>query len=605
MNTSHLLTRRAAATQGAAVAMLLATSRAAWALPASSQGTPTHRRLAALADDYYRRYFALFPIEATESLGDPAFEAMLAVDIAPSERKRQRELYEWTLAGLRRIDKDRLNAADRVTWDVLDHEARIQLALLEHPSHLMPVGHMDSLPVRLAQWASGTAAQPMQTTRHYEHFLSRLKKLPAWIAQAIDNMEEGIAKGITLPRPLVERTLPQYEALLPADASKSPYLVAVQAFPAGVPAQDRARLTAAYTKLVEREITPSVKRLRDFLAGRYLVAARTTAGYGALPGGAEWYRTQVRYATTTDLSPQQVHELGLKEVARIRGEMEKVKAHFGFEGPLTDFLRGYSQRPEVTPFKSEAEILRAFQQLNEKIKPKLPQLFERAPKAPLDIRIVEPMRRDIASDHYVPPAPDGSRPGAFYTVVTDPTKYRTTPIVSLFLHEGQPGHHYQMGLVQELPLPRVRRAIWNNAYGEGWALYAEGLVRELGLYDNDPDAWLGRLGMELHRALRLVVDTGLHAMGWTREQAMAYMMETEGATELRARRAIERYMAWPGQAVSYKVGELKILELREKARSQLGPKFDIRAFHTQVLGDGSLPLSMLEAKVDRWIRASL
>jgi uncharacterized protein (DUF885 family) len=604
MNTPFTLTRRAVALQGASVAALLATSRAAWALPAASQGTPPHRRLNALADDYYRRFYTLFPVDATENVGDPAFEAMLQIDIGPAHRRQQRALYQHVLGQLRRMGPRGMNRLDQVTWQLLEHDATERLALLEHPSHLTPVGHMDCLPVRLAQWASGTAAQPMKTAAHYEHFLARLKKLPAWITQALANMEEGIARGITLPRPLVERTLPQLQALLPADPAASPYLASVRNFPDSVPAAQRARLAAAYRRVVEREVTPAVLRLRDYMAGHYLAHARTTSGLGDLPGGAEWYRTQVRWFTTTHVTPQEVHQLGLKEVARIRGEMEKVKAQFGYEGPLTEFLRNYAKRPEVTPFKQEAEILQAFLALNEKIKAKLPQLFERAPKAPLDIRIVEPMRRDTASDHYVPPAPDGSRPGAFYTVVTDPAKYRTTGMVALFLHEGQPGHHYQIGLVQELPLPRFRKYTWNDAYVEGWALYAEGLGRDMGLYDGDPNAWLGRLSLELHRALRLVVDTGLHAMGWTRERAMAYMIETEGSEESRARRAIERYMAWPGQALAYKIGELKLLELRERARRDLGPRFDVRAFHTQVLEDGSLPLSMLEAKIDRWVRAA-
>jgi uncharacterized protein (DUF885 family) len=241
--------------------------------------------------------------------------------------------------------------------------------------------------------------------------------------------------------------------------------------------------------------------------------------------------------------------------------------------------------------------------LNDKIKAGLPRLFERAPKAGLEVRAVEPISRATASDYYVPPAADGSRPGTFFFVPTEkPGDYRTTKMTALLLHEGQPGHHYQMALQQELDVPRFRKSLWYDAFGEGWALYAESLGRELGLFD-DPNAYLGRLQMELHRALRLVVDTGMHDKGWSREKAIAYMREIEGVNDGDARRAIERYMAWPGQALAYKVGELKIIELRERARAKLGARFDIRGFHTQVLDDGCMPLRMLEAKIDAWIAA--
>jgi uncharacterized protein (DUF885 family) len=282
--------------------------------------------------------------------------------------------------------------------------------------------------------------------------------------------------------------------------------------------------------------------------------------------------------------------------------MAKVQRQFGDEGDLTAFLRSLDSRRELMPFHQEGEVLAAYAALNQRVMAALPRLFERAPKAPLTIQAVEPMRRDTASDYYVPPAADGSRPGVFYTVIQDPATYRTTGMTSLFLHEGQPGHHYQMALQQELDVPRFRRSVWYDAYGEGWALYAEGLGREIGLY-GDPNAYLGRLTMELHRALRLVVDTGLHAKGWSRQQAIDYLTATEGSTPDDARRAVERYMSWPGQALAYKVGELKIIELRERARAKLGPRFDIRAFHAQVLGDGNMPLSMLETKIDNWISA--
>jgi uncharacterized protein (DUF885 family) len=571
--------------------------------PAALAATGTSSsRLAAVAEDYYRGKLALFPMDATENVGDPAYEAAFEIDIAPAHLQRQRLFYERTLASLRSIDKGKLSRQERLTWDLLDYDAADHLAVMAYPWHLTPVGHMDCMPVRLSQWAGGKASQPMKTTANYDNFLARLERLPEWMDQAMRNMGQGMARGVVLPRPLVERTLPQLEALLPQDPLESPFLAATVDFPAEVGEADQKRLRQAYRTLVTQSITPAVRRLHVFMKERYLPAARDTAGLGALPGGADWYRRLVRSSTTTDMTPEQIHELGLKEVARIRGEMEQIKSRMGFEGGLDAFLQSLPGRPELTPFRSEAEVLAVYVALNERVKAGLPRLFERAPKAALDVRVVDPIRRATASDNYVPPAADGSRPGAFYTVVMDPAKYGTTRMTALFLHEGQPGHHYHIALQQELDLPKFRKAGWYDAYGEGWALYAEGLGRELGLYD-DPVAYLGRLQMELHRALRLVVDTGMHDKGWPRERAISYMRETEGVNEDDARRAIERYMAWPGQALAYKVGELKILELRERARKKLGPRFDIRAFHTQVLGDGCLPLRMLEAKIDAWIAA--
>jgi uncharacterized protein (DUF885 family) len=572
------------------------------ACAAATSGNGGSPALAALAEAYYRGRAALFPLDATESAGDPHYEAAFEIDISPEHRKREERFYRRILAEALRIDPAPLSATDRITHDLLVYEAEDRLAQLPFPWHLMPVGHADSMPVRIAQWAGGTGAQPMKTTANYDHFLKRLERLPGWIEQAMRNMEEGIAKGIVLPRVLVERTLPQLQMVDTKEPLESPYLAGVRRFPDTVPQADRPRLVEAYRAVVTRNIAPAVHRLHVFMRERYLPAARASSGIGALPDGQAWYRQAVRSSTTTDAEPAAIHELGLREVARIRAEMEGVRLRLGGEAPLGAFLVKMDTAPEQNPFRSEAEVLQAYVVINARVKARLPLLFERAPKAALDIRAVEPIRRDTASDHYVPPAPDGSRPGVFYTVVTNPEEYNALRMTALFLHEGQPGHHYQIALAQELPLPRFRRAGWYDAHGEGWALYAEGLGREMGLYEDQPQ-YLGRLLMELHRAVRLVVDTGLHDKGWTREQAIAYVRETEGRDEESARRAIERYMAWPGQALSYKVGELKILELRQRARIALGDRFDIRGFHTQVLGEGVMPLRMLEARIDRWIAA--
>jgi uncharacterized protein (DUF885 family) len=603
MNNPHLTRRALNAGLATSLVLGFTASRATAAAPAATATHAESRRVAALADAYYEESLALFPMGATENLGDARYEGAFEIEIAPAHLARQKAFYERTLAQLARIPRDKLDADARLTWDLLKYECDDKLATLPIPFHLVPVGHVDSMPVKLSQWAGGESAQPMKTVANYDHFLQRLKMLPAWIDQAIANMREGMARGITQPRELVERTLPQFDTVLTADPLQSPYLAATRNFPAGVGEADRKRITAAYRAVVQQQVVPAVRKLRAFLADTYLPAARTTAGLAGLPGGREWYPLLVRSSTTTSMTPTEVHELGLKEVARIRAEMETVKAKLGFDGDLDAFFQSLDKRPELKPFKTEDEVIAAYRAINDKVKLGLPRLFDRAPKAALQIKAIEPVRRATASDNYVPPASDGSRPGVFYAVVNDPADYSRTTMTSLFLHEGQPGHHYQIGLQRELSGPRYRQATWYDAYGEGWALYAESLGRDLGVYD-DPVAYLGRLFMELHRALRLVVDTGLHDKGWSRVQTIAYLRSKEGSTEDSARRATERYMAWPGQALSYKVGELKIIQLRERARQALGARFDIRAFHRQVLGEGCMPLSMLEAKIDRWIAAT-
>ena len=595
------LTRRAL-NAGLASGLVLGPALASAAASVPSPSSDAARRLAALADRYYEETLALFPLDATENSGDPKYEAAFEIDIAPAHLATQRRLYERTARALAAIPREALDADSRLTHELLAYELADRTRRLAYPVYLTPVGHTDSVPVKLSQWASGDSAQPMKTAANYEHFLARLKKLPAWIDQAIANMKLGIARQFTLPRPLVERTLPQLDALLPADPLQSPYLAGTRNFPASVSEADRRRIASAYRAVVIGRVTPAVTRLREFMAETYLAAARRTAGLGEVPGGRDWYRMLAASSTTTRMAPEDIHALGLAEVERIRAETDRLKARFNFSGTLDEFIASINNRPEMYPFHSEEEVLAAYRAIDERVKAGLPALFERAPKAALVIKAVEPISRATASDHYVPPSQDGSRPGVFYTVVDDPAKYRKTSMTALFLHEGQPGHHYQIALQREVARSRYRQNTWYDAYGEGWALYAESLGGELGVYD-DPVALLGRLFMELHRALRLVVDTGLHDKGWSREQTIAFLREKEGSTEDSARRATERYMAWPGQALAYKVGERKILELRQRARQALGPRFDIRRFHTQVLGEGCMPLSMLEAKLERWMSA--
>jgi uncharacterized protein (DUF885 family) len=588
-----------------AMFVFLAASVASNAWPRSETGYGGSRpdaaaRLAQLADEYFEQRLRFFPLSATEDVGDPRFESALEIEIAPSHRAEQAAVFGRILSRVRALDRSQLPKADMVSYDLLIYDVGERLDALKFPNHLLPIHHMESVPVKLAQWGSGNSVQPFKTIANYDNYLKRIEKLPLWTEQAIVNMREGIRTGVVQNRAIVERTLSQYEALAETNVEKNPFFASIIKMPASFSAEHKARLTAAYRKALSEKIIPAQIKLYQFIRNDYLPKTRNSAGLGGMPGGVEWYRFQVRNSTTTTMSVEEIHALGIKEVARIRNEMEKVKAQVGVKGALNDFLKSLSTRRELTPFKTDEEVLGRFEVMNAKVKPQLAQLFGRAPKAPLEIRPVDKLIRDSASSHYILPAVDGSRPGVFYAVIHDSLKYTTPSMAALFLHEGQPGHHFQMAIQQELTLPRFRRFLWYDAYGEGWALYAESLGHELGVYD-DPYAYLGRLQSELVRAIRLVVDTGLHAKGWSREQTINYIMTTEGSSEASARRATERYMVWPAQALSYKIGELKIIKLRERAQKVLGKKFDIRAFHDEVLGNGPLPLSMLETRVDAWV----
>ena len=360
-------------------------------------------------------------------------------------------------------------------------------------------------------------------------------------------------------------------------------------------------MTSAYSKAISERINPAYRKLHDFIRTEYLPKCRVTAGLYAVPTGKERYAYLVRHWTTTDLTPDEIHQIGLSEVRRIRAEMEKVKTQVGFKGDLPAFFDYVRTDAKFHPFKTEEEVLEAYRAVEKRLQANLPKFFGVVPKSKFEVRATEKFRAAGASEEYKQSAPDGSRPGIFFVPVPDASKYNNTRMESLFLHEAIPGHHFQVSLQQEQEaLPEFRKYLYYGAYGEGWALYTESLGKELGIY-TDPYQYFGMLTQEMHRAIRLVVDTGMHAKGWSREQAIKFSMENEGLSEARITAEVERYMAIPGQALSYKIGQLKILELRRKAEQTLGRKFDIRAFHDEILKDGVLPLDVLESKMNEWI----
>ncbi|CDG85590.1 conserved hypothetical protein [Janthinobacterium agaricidamnosum NBRC 102515 = DSM 9628] len=567
--------------------------------PAPAVSAPqAQKQLQRLADQYYDAQARFNPLNATE-YGDNRYDDQLGMGIAPAVRARQFALYRQFLASLNTIKRAQLASKDQVSYDILGYELKTALAFETFPEHLLPLNQMDSVPVVLANYASGEGPQPISNVKQYDAYLSRIGQLPAWIDQAIANMREGIRDGVVLPKSLIASALPQFQKLLSNSPETSIYYTPVTKFPANFSDADKQRLTQSYRAIIGAKLMPALVRLARFVETDYLPAGRDSSGRGALPNGAAWYQANVAAQTTTALQPEQIHQIGLKEVARIQQQYAIIGPKLGYDGPPAGLPAWAAAQEKFHPFKTDQQVLDVYRKLNAQLNSKLPALFTLVPKAPLDLRLEPELSRDTASDHYSPPAPDGTRPGVFWSVVTDPKLYPSTGMTTLFLHEGKPGHHFQIALTQELNLPDFRKFGGNNAFIEGWALYAETLGKEMGLYD-DTAQYFGHLNDEMLRAVRLVVDTGLHAKGWSREKTIQYMRDTLGY-DAAAKSETERYMAWPGQALGYKIGSLKILELRQRAEAALGPKFSLPKFHAVVLGDGTLPLSLLEAKVDRWI----
>jgi uncharacterized protein (DUF885 family) len=572
------------------------------ASPAAAESAAESRKLAELVDAYFEEALQLNPLLAT-SIGDPRYNDRFEVTISPDWRARDEKLERDYLERIKSIDPDRLSGQDALTYEIFKSAREREIEGFKFPGHLVPLNQFYSVPNSFAQLGSGNGLHPFKTVKDYEDFLKRVNGFVAWTDQAIANMREGIAKGYTLPKVLVERTLPQLAAQLVEKPEDSPYWGPIGNLPASFTEGERQQLTAAYRAAIATQIIPSYRRLHDFLRDEYLPKARTSVGLDALPDGKAWYEYNVRYISTTDYTPAQIHEIGLREVERIHGEMRKAMQQVGFEGSLDDFFRFLNTDQQFVHPSREA-LVAGYVDIKNRVDPQLPKLFEILPKADYEVRAVEPFReKSAAGGQYQAASEDGSRPGIFYANAYDLKARPKWAMEALSLHEGNPGHHFQISIQREQKdLPRFRRFGGYTAYSEGWGLYAESLGPDLGVY-RDPYQYFGRLEGELFRAIRLVVDTGLHSMGWTREQVLEYIDANSATSDARRIAETERYIAIPGQAVAYKIGQLKLSELRERAERELGERFDVRKFHTAVLADGALPLDVLEAKIDRWIAA--
>jgi uncharacterized protein (DUF885 family) len=560
------------------------------------------RKLNEIVEAYFEEVLKLNPLLAT-SIGDPRYNDRFEVTISPDWRARSERLQRDYLERIGTVDPALLTGQDALTHEIFRTGRERDLEGFRFPGHLMPVNQFFSVPNSFAQLGSGNGMQPFKTVKDYEDFLKRVDGFALWTDQAIVNMREGMAKGYVLPRVLVERTLPQLAAQVVEKPEDSLYWGPIARMPEPFTAAERDKLTAAYRAAIAGKIIPSYRRLHDFMRDEYLPKARTSVGLDALPDGKAWYEYNVRNITTTGFTPAEIHAIGLREVERIHGEMRKVMAQVGFEGSLDEFFRFLNNDPQFV-WPSREALIQGYVDIKKRVDPQLPKLFEILPKADYEVRAVEPFReKSAAGGQYQAASEDGSRQGIFYANAYDLKARPKWAMEALSLHEGNPGHHFQITIQREQKdLPRFRRFGGYTAYSEGWGLYAESLGPDLGVY-TDPYQYFGRLEGELFRAIRLVVDTGLHSKGWTREQVLEYIDANSATSDARRIAETERYIAIPGQAVAYKIGQLKISELRARAERELGDRFDIRKFHTAVLADGALPLDVLEAKIDRWIAA--
>lgn len=578
---------------------------AAPAAAAAPEGSPAEQ-LDRLFDEYWEASLELNPLMAT-FIGDHRYNDRFEVSISPEHMDATRSLLRSSLAAVEAIAPEDLDEQRRLSRDLFLRDARHELEGFGFPSELIPINQFRSMANLFAMLGSGTSAQPFETVGDYENFLKRVDGFTGWVEQAIANMRKGIEAGVVQPAILMERVIPQLEAHIVETPADSLFYRPVAEFPDAVPEAERARLRAAYEAAIAGELIPAYARLRDFIRDEYLPASRDTVGLYALPEGKAWYQYLVREHTTTDMNAEQIHQVGLDEVARIHQEMIAIKEEVGFEGDLDAFFDHLNTDPKFY-FETSEEIVAAHEALREKADAAAPLLFKRSPKAGYEIRPVEAFReRSAAKGSYQRPSADGSRPGIFYVNTWNPGARPRWDTEALFLHEAVPGHHFQRSFNLELDeLPAFRRNGGVTAFAEGWGLYAESLPvgRAMGFYQ-DPYQRFGELNAELWRAIRLVVDTGLHAKGWNRQQVLDYMYANSATLETRAVSEAERFMAIPGQALAYKIGQIKIAELRARAEAALGERFDIREFHAEVLGRGDVPLDVLDALIQRWIEAQL
>ncbi|ABI72461.1 DUF885 domain-containing protein [Shewanella frigidimarina] len=558
----------------------------------------------AMVDNFFNDQLKLEPIYAT-FVGVNDYNDQFGGALTEEYLKARHDLNSHYFSQAKTIDVDKLPASLKLSYDMFIYDRNMELIGETYPEYFLPINQFYSTVFTMVQLGSGESAQPFKTVEDYQNWLGRLRGFINWTKLAQQRMDEGIASKVVLPRVLVERIIPQLDAQLVTDAQSSFFYSPINLLPESFTAEQKAQLTKEYSQLIDSELLPALTQLRDYVKNVYLPSSRASDGWWGLPNGKDWYQHLANSHTTTTLSVDEIHQIGLSEVARILSEMDKVREQVGFKGDLTAFFASLSSEPQYF-FTDRQDLIDGYMAIKDHINQVLSQYFNVMPKADYIVKPVESFReKSAAGASYESPAVDGSRPGVFYINTYNLKAQPKWGMTTLSLHEAAPGHHFQIAIKQELTdVPQFQRFQGYTAFEEGWALYAEYLGIEMGVF-NDPYQYFGKLSDEMLRAMRLVVDTGLHAKGWSREQAIQYMKDNSPMAESDIVAEVERYMAIPGQALSYKVGQLTILRLRADAEKALGDKFDLKGFHDQLLTSGSLPMAVMENKIADWIKAEL
>ena len=593
--------------------LILSCSMLALGVPAVADAQPTP----AVQQSAHQRLFELFKESDEASLKRNPLQALFRGDYRYADRlgdlfsdahyQGEKAAAEHDLSALHAIPRGELSESDQLAYDVFEFQTKDTLRALQPDllalTEALPINHFFGIHTEYPTIASGNGGAPYASVQDYENSLKRNRDFAANIDEAIRQWRKGEADGVVDTKLTVRNMLEQLDNQLKLKPEDSPYWGPVKNFPASIDAAERERLTREYRQSISGVIYPALQRMRDFLQNEYLAHARDGVGLMYMKGGDALYRYEVQSTTTLPMTPDQIHQLGLNEVARITKEFEKVRQEVGFKGDLHAFFDYMRTSPKFAP-KSREQLQNDFYRIKQAVEGKVPQYFSLVPKTPLVIRPYPAYREKFeAGGSYEQGTADGARPGTFYFNAYDLPSRFTWEETTLFLHEGEPGHHFQISLAQEnKALPNFMRFGGNTAYVEGWALYSETLGYPMGFY-KDPYQRFGTLNDEMLRAMRLVVDTGIHSKGWTRDQAIQYMLDHSGESKTDATAEVERYIAIPSQATAYKVGALTIQRLRDEAKAALGPRFDIREFHAQVLDSGALPLEILEQKIRSWVAA--
>ena len=560
------------------------------------------QRLQQVVDDYFEQYLALHPLRATE-LGDHRFDDRFGDYASPSWMADSLGIEQESLEKLVAVNPRKLGREQFVAYDAFKRQRELNIGGYRYPSELLALDPFASPAEEFVLLGSGRGSHPFRNTRDYDNFLARMDGFTAWVDQAINNLRAGVTKGVVLPKPIVERLLPQLDALGRLENPReTPFWQPLLNFPAAPSVAERRRLLDAYDRKLREQVLPAYRRLHDYLAKEYLPVARSSVGWSALPGGDFWYAYLVRYYTGSTTTPREAHELGTAEVARLQGEIERLQGALGLTGSIAEAGGALRTNPEFRP-GSPQQLLAAYGRAQARVALRLPGLFARPLTTRLEIRALEPHRGLSAPGvAYRAPSVEDKRAGVLYVDMRELASRPTYLAAAQYLEQGVPGRHYQATIAQETPsLPRLQRFGLIESFDDGWAVYAATLGRELGMYDEDVFGQFGALSMELARAALIVVDTGLHLHDWTRERAIEYLRSQTALSPADVENAVDRCIAEPAVALAGPIGARRIAALRRKAAQQLGTRFDIRQFHEQVVGGGAMPLPTLELKINRWI----